>query len=84
MYDPICVHAQCVSCNKWRQGNLAVYAEKLIDKYRLPAFQALCARSRLSKQWSRQEKQKLLDILRANPEEYEIEYYRVFAGGNVN
>ena len=63
MYDPICVHAQCVSCNKWRHGNLAVYAEKLIDKYGLPAFQALCARSRMKdKQWSRQAREKLLEI----------------------
>lgn len=80
MYDPMGVHAQCVSCNKWRHGNLAVYAEKLIDRYGLSAFQALCNRSRMSRQWSRQDRQKLLDILRTNPEEYEIEYYKVFAG----
>jgi hypothetical protein len=31
-------------------------------------------------QWSRQDRQKLLDILRTNPESYEIEYYKIFAG----
>jgi len=30
--------------------------------------------------WRREDRQKLLDILKTNPEEYEVEYYKVFAG----
>ena len=45
---PMGVHAQCVSCNKWPHGNLAVYAERL------------------------------LDVLKANQDNYEIEYYKIF------
>jgi hypothetical protein len=34
----------------------------------------------LSGVWRREDRQKLLDILKSNPESYEIEYYRIFAG----
>jgi len=30
--------------------------------------------------WRREDRQKLLDILKTNPESYEIEYYKIFAG----
>jgi len=27
------IHAQCTTCNRWKHGNLAIYAQKLIEDY---------------------------------------------------
>lgn len=77
MYDPRNVHAQCVGCNKWKHGNLTVYAEALIDKYGLQEFKELARLSRVSRPWSRPEREKLLKALRERPQDYEKEYYKI-------
>lgn len=77
IYDPKNCHAQCVSCNKWRHGNLNVYAEKLVRKYGKQEFLALCERAKKEKQWTKAERAKLLEILKERPETYEREYYKI-------
>lgn len=39
------IHTQCVSCNKYKSGNLAPYASRLLEQYGAAAFQALHRRA---------------------------------------
>jgi hypothetical protein len=32
-FDPRVVHCQCPSCNRWKHGNLAEYARRLVAQY---------------------------------------------------
>lgn len=43
-FDEVNINGQCVRCNKWLSGNLAVYAEYLIKRYGLKKFNKLSAR----------------------------------------
>ena len=47
-FDEMNIHAQCVSCNKWKSGKLDVYAENLIRDYGLKEFKALCQRASMA------------------------------------
>ncbi len=40
-FDEMNVNGQCVRCNKWLSGNLAVYSTYLIEKYGIKAFEDL-------------------------------------------
>lgn len=40
-FDEMNIHGQCVRCNKYMSGNLAVYSTYLIEKYGLKAFDDL-------------------------------------------
>jgi hypothetical protein len=59
-FDEMNVHAQCMFCNMWDYGAAGPYAEKLIAEYGIDEFKALIARSKTTKQFSRQELQDLL------------------------
>src|ERR1035437_3381143 len=48
-FDEININAQCVHCNKWMSGNLAVYAIYLIKKHGLRKFLDLYDRHNLEK-----------------------------------
>lgn len=56
---------------------MTVYAERLIDKHGLEAFKDLVRRSRISRPWSKQEREKLLTVLRTRFQDYEKEYYKI-------
>ena len=47
-FDEINIHVQCVYCNRHLSGNLSVYAERLINKYGLDEFNALCKRASMA------------------------------------
>lgn len=40
-FDEMNVNGQCVSCNKWKSGNLAIYSTYLINKYGIKEFKKL-------------------------------------------
>ena len=40
-FDPRNIHSQCVSCNKWRHGNLDSYTLKLIEELGLDGVKQL-------------------------------------------
>lgn len=40
-FDPRNVHCQCTTCNKWKSGNLAIYAENLERDYGFGILQEL-------------------------------------------
>ena len=61
LFDEKNVHAQCVNCNMWRQGESGIYAQKIIEKYGIKEFDALVARGKEIKHWSEQELNKLLN-----------------------
>lgn len=46
------VHCQCKSCNKWKHGNLSVYAERLIIKYGRNILTELGEENRQRIQWN--------------------------------
>ena len=54
-FDELNVHCQCPQCNKWKHGNLAVYAVALQQKYGDGAPQLLLIRSHQAKKWTRAE-----------------------------
>lgn len=46
IFDPMNVHAQCIRCNFWGNGNVGIYAQNLIRDYGKEAFDDLVARSK--------------------------------------
>lgn len=40
-FDEMNINGQCVRCNKWLSGNLAVYATYLIEKHGIEKFEGL-------------------------------------------
>ena len=49
------VNCQCISCNMYKSGNLAVYAGKLIDKYGVNIISELSVKRHTIKKWVRVE-----------------------------
>lgn len=43
-FDEQNINCQCSYCNKWLSGNLAIYAERLIEKYGIRVFKNLSQR----------------------------------------
>ena len=41
MFDEKNVHAQCYSCNIWKKGNVAEYADRIINRYGKDEFDRL-------------------------------------------
>lgn len=68
-FDLFNINAQCRGCNRYRHGNLGLYAERLIEKYGIEEFNALVERSRKTKSWTEKE---LLTLIVAinNPTNY--------------
>ncbi len=58
------VNCQCISCNMYKSGNLAVYAEKLIERYGVDSIKELSVKRHTLKKWVRFEL------------ENDIEYYK--------
>jgi hypothetical protein len=73
-YDPRNIHGQCVSCNKWKHGNLVVYTLAMQKTYGVEFVKKLYAKGNLTKQWDRKQLQQLCDVLSTRPEDYEKEY----------
>lgn len=44
-FDEININCQCVRCNKWLHGNLAVYGVRLVEKYGLERIKDLHKRA---------------------------------------
>lgn len=54
-FDLMNVHTQCVSCNSFKSGNLAPYAEKLMNEYGEKEFLLLNLRAKDSTPFERKE-----------------------------
>lgn len=51
-FNEMNINCQCVSCNKFRHGNLAIYTLNLIKKYGLNRVGVLVEESRRVKKWT--------------------------------
>lgn len=60
-YDVRNLNGQCVSCNKWRSGNLAPYAIYLEEKYGSGILQELRRLWQTPKKWTRQEIEEIIE-----------------------
>lgn len=74
-YDPKNVHSQCGACNIWRDGNVAEYVIRLVERYGYEEFERLVNRSRQTKLWTAPEIRGLIEALQRGPVEYECYYY---------
>lgn len=54
-YDLDNLRVQCPNCNIWRRGNTAFYADNLLRELGKERFEALIARGRTRKEFTRQE-----------------------------
>lgn len=62
-FDEININAQCARCNKWLSGNLAVYANYLIDKYGIKEFKDLEKRHYLALKGEKRTEQEYQEIV---------------------
>ena len=74
-FDPRNVHAQCVGCNKYRNGAEAQHAEYIINTYGKGEFERIMDLSRTLRRWYVKEFELLIGILQKDPERYEEVYY---------
>ena len=51
-YNFMNIHCQCVACNKWKHGNLGVYAEKMIFRYGQEAVEGLRRKAEVIKKFT--------------------------------
>lgn len=51
-FDEMNIHCQCVQCNKWKHGNLGIYALKMAGLYGLEAVEELERRSHQEKPYT--------------------------------
>jgi hypothetical protein len=65
LYDEKNVHAQCASCNMYRNGQPHIYADKIIRIYGKKAFDDLIKRGRLIKKFTKPELLELHDYYKA-------------------
>lgn len=76
-YDEDNCHGQCVHCNKWLDGNLIEYSEKLPDKIGQEAFEKLKIRAgaqkRQSHKWHRFELELFIQEFKRRLKLYEKE-----------
>lgn len=61
MFDEMNVHAQCMMCNMFRNGESGIYAIKLLNQYGKGEFEKLFKRSRQLKQFTRQELEEIIE-----------------------
>src|SRR3990167_3449 len=59
-YDPENAKAQCVGCNVFKNGNMAEYSYRLLQKLGKERFNALIKRGREIKQFKIQELQEII------------------------
>ena len=59
LFDEKNVHAQCASCNMFRNGEPHIYAAKIISLYGMAEFDALLERGKQQKKFTKQE---LIDL----------------------
>ena len=62
-FDEENIHCQCVGCNHFKSGNLAVYASNLIRDMGIKKFKALEIRHHRDKMSGKKEIQYYLDII---------------------
>lgn len=62
MFDKFNVHCQCVRCNKWKHGNLGVYALKLVEKYGKKKLKELIKRRDKIKKWKIAELENIITL----------------------
>jgi hypothetical protein len=55
------INAQCVSCNKWRHGNGAVYAVMLDRKWGAGTAEAMYKESKKYKGYRREDYQRIIE-----------------------
>lgn len=55
LFDEKNVHAQCASCNMFRNGQPHIYAERIIKDYGIEEFNALLDRGRVTRKFSKQD-----------------------------
>lgn len=60
-YDLDNLRPQCVNCNVWRRGNIAFFADNLIKEIGKDRFDALVARGRTRKEFTKQELRDLIE-----------------------
>lgn len=68
-FDPINLHPQCTYCNRFKHGNLGVYAERLIAEYGEGAVAELRVRSEQIKKFTVQELQDLINLYKTRLQE---------------
>ena len=51
-FDERNVHCQCTSCNRYKSGNLSVYAINLEDRYGQGILQELWVKKNIQSKWS--------------------------------
>ena len=61
-YNELNVHAQCVTCNQHKHGNLINYRDNLIEKIGIDKYNELQDLSKITKKWSKEELQAIIDI----------------------
>ena len=54
-FDPVFVRRQCTGCNRFKHGNLGIYAINLIGEIGLEAFKEAEKKSHQLKRWSKKE-----------------------------
>ena len=60
-YSEINCHAQCVSCNVFKSGNMSEYAERLMNRYGPAIITKLNKEKRILKSWSPSELGQLIE-----------------------
>lgn len=79
LFDPRCVHAQCVGCNIYANGRQPVYYQFMIEKYGRDAVDELFRQANLSMKLTEQDYQDYAD--RFNRWAKEIERNQVVSPG---
>lgn len=61
-WDPKNCHCQCVGCNIFRKGNMAVYAKRMLDKYGASVFGELELKTKVITKLSSAELETMIDM----------------------
>lgn|SRR3990167_274581 len=60
-FSEVFVNMQCSTCNRWKSGNLGVYALRLIKEHGLEKVQALEKASRKPKRFTKEELEQIIE-----------------------
>ena len=60
-FNPKNVHAQCSRCNKWKSGELGVYAHEIIKRYGLKEYEKLEAQRYKDYYWTIEELKEIIE-----------------------
>ena len=61
-FHPDNVHAQCVSCNQHKHGNLLIYREGLLNKIGVTKYEELEAIANETRKWDKEELKELIAL----------------------